>query len=183
MKLLAYVLIVVFLTGIVGAYCFWPSNKDQQPTALFSLLQYVAAFALILLTFLYVTATQDYLKATREQLADQNREPKITVITHHYPQTDPFIVNFEIEIANPSVRATSVTIKSVQIGPHLAADSCFEINQARRSRATIPARELASVALKATFDSVPIELHTKQRTVLTFEDIFHGTLSPVIIDV
>jgi hypothetical protein len=183
MWLTGLVLVLLFVGGIAGTYHFWPSNEDQRSAAFFSALQFIAVFALIWLTFLYVTATLQLVETTQQQLSDQNRPPKISVIQHYFPQADPFSVTFEIEIANPSVRATSVTIKSVQIGPHLAADSCFEINQARRSRATIPARELASVALQATFDSVPIELHAKQRTVLTFEDIFHGTLSPVIIDV
>ena len=142
MKLVACLLIVVFIAGLAGSYFFWPSNKDQRPMAFFSLLQFVAAFAVVLLTFLYVTATQTILKATKQQLSDQNREPKISVISHYCPQVVPFSLNFQIEIANPSMRATSLSITSIQIGKVAAQDVYFEVDHGRTSRITVPARDI-----------------------------------------
>jgi len=185
MKIVALVLALVFVAGIAGAYFFWPPNRDQWPTAFFSLLQFIAAFSLVLLTFLYVAATQSTLKTTQEQLADQNRAPKISVIRYHYPQADPFIVKFEIEIANPSVRATSLGVRSVQIGDVFAREIYFEVDQARKARINVPARDLANVIVRAeNFNPpVPITLGLKTRALLTFDEIFHGTLPSVITEV
>jgi hypothetical protein len=85
-------------------------------------------------------------------------------------------VNFELLIANPSVRASSVAIKSVRIGQNQAADACFADMQPRM---TIPARDLVKTTVAATFDSIPKALHDRKEAVLVFEEIFHGTLPPV----
>ncbi|MGA8212610.1 MAG: hypothetical protein WB799_03385 [Candidatus Sulfotelmatobacter sp.] len=185
MKVVAYLLIAVFVAGLAGSYFFWPGDKSQRPTAFFSLLQFIAVFAVVLLTFLYVTATQTILDATRQQLADQNREPKISVISHYFPQADPFSVNFQIEIANPSVRATSLSIKSIQIGEVTAQDVYFEGDQGRTSRITVPARDVLRVLIKAQrFNPpIPVELSRKTKTLLIFDEIFHGTLQSVITEV
>jgi hypothetical protein len=179
------VLVLLFVGGIVGTYHFWPSNEDQRSAAFFSVLQFIAVFALVWLTFLYVTATQQLVETTQQQLSDQNRPPKISVIQYHFPQADPFSVNFEIEIANPSVRATSLRIRSIQIGEVFAHDVYFEVDQSRKARITVPARDLANVIVKAgNFDCrVPIALGSKTRTLLTFDEIFHGTLPFVITEV
>jgi magnesium-transporting ATPase (P-type) len=181
MMLLALLLLIVFLMGLVGTYYFWPHTGDHQSGAFFSFLQFLAAFALILLTFLYVVSTQRYVEQTQEVLSDQNRAPKISITRHYYPQTDPFIANFVVEIANPRVRATSVTIKKVQIGQENSTELHFEINQSSRDRATIQARDLIEVIVKARFDRIPILVTTSQErsAVLTFEDVFHGTLRPI----
>jgi len=185
MLLTGLVLVLLFVGGIAGTHHFWPSNEDQRSAAFFSILQFIAVFALVWLTFLYVTATQQLVETTQQQLSDQNRPPKISVIQYHFPQADPFSVNFEIEIANPSVRATSLRIRSIQIGEAFARDIYFEVDQTRKVRTTVPARDLANVMVKAeNFDSrVPIALGFKTRTLLTFEEIFHGTLPSVIIEV
>jgi hypothetical protein len=111
MTITAFVLVLLFVGGIAGTYYFWPSNGDQRSAAFFSVLQFIAVFALVWLTFLYVTATQQLVETTQQQLSDQNRPPKISVIQYHFPQADPFSVKFEIEIAKPSIRATSLRIK------------------------------------------------------------------------
>jgi len=183
-RLVAFVLILLFVGSIVGTYHFWPSNKDQRSAAFFSLLQFIAAFALIVVTFLYVTATQQLVETTQQQLSDQNRPPKITVTRHWYPTTNPFVASFMMEIANPSVRATRVTIKAVRIGQEPAKEFCFEMtDRTTIDRVTIPARDLLYVMVKATFNGIPI-LHidnqTEKAATLTFEDVFHGTLQPVV---
>jgi hypothetical protein len=181
MKILAYLLVVVFIAGLAGSFFFWPPIKDQRPAAFFSLLQFVAAFALVLLTFLYVTATQKSLTATNQQLADQNQAPHISVIQYYFSQVAPSVVNFEIEIANPSVRATSLGVKGVQIGEVLARFVCFELDQVRNNRVIVPARDLVNVVVKAeNFNPpVPIAVGLKTKTVLTFEEVFHGKLTVI----
>lgn len=184
MRLVAFVLILLFVGSIAGTYHFWPSNEDQRSAAFFSLLQFIAAFALIVVTFLYVTATQQLVETTQQQLSDQNRPPKITVTRHWYPTTNPFVASFVMEIANPSVRATRVTIKAVRIRQEPATEFCFEMtDRTTIDRVTIPARDLLYVMVKATFQGIPI-LHidnpTEKIAVLTFDDVFHGTLEPVI---
>jgi hypothetical protein len=185
MTITAFVLVLLFVGGVAGTYYFWPSNEDQRSAAFFSALQFIAVFALVWLTFLYVTATQQLVETTQRQLSDQNRPPKISVIQYHFPQADPFSVNFEIEIANPSIRATSLRIRSIQIGEVFARDVDFEVDQSRKARITVPARDLANVIVKAeNFDArVPIELGFKTRTLLAFDEIFHGTLPPVVTEV
>ena len=185
MWLTGFVLVLLFVGGIAGTSHFWPSNEDQRSAAFFSALQFIAVFALIWLTFLYVTATLQLVETTQQQLSDQNRPPKISVIQYYFPQADPFSVTFEIEIANPSVRATSLRITSIQIGEVLARDVYFEVDQSRKAKITVPARDLANVIVKAeNFDSrVPIAIGSKTRTLLTFDEIFHGALSPVITEV
>ena len=176
-------LILIFLAGVSGTFHFWPSDTQHKEAAFFSLLQFVAAFALILLTFLYVTATQANLEATKEQLADQNSPPKITITYNYVPGSDPFVMAFEVQAANPSVRATSLAVKSLQIGEFSAREMYFEVNQTRMGRITIQARDLMNVIVKATnFNppGVPITIGSKTPAVLTFEDIFHGPLSVVV---
>jgi len=179
MKYVTTLLLLTFLGGIAGTYYYWPGNRDQQSTAFFSLLQFIAAFGLIFLTFLYV-------KAAQEQLTDQNRAPRITITGYHYPQIDPFVLNFEIEVANPSVRATSLAIKEYSNRSNFCTSIYFEVSQARKTRITIPARDLVNVTVKATnFNppGVPITLGSKTRTLLTFDEIFHGTLPAVVMEV
>lgn len=185
MRVLRSVLILAFVTGTVGAIYFWVSNKDSRLTVFLSFLQFGAVFALIWLTFLYVAATHEYVEATREQLSDQNREPKILVISHYFPQANPFSVNFQIEIANPSVRATSLSITSIQIGEVAAQDVYFDVDQARTSRIIVPARDVLSVVIKAQrFNPpIPVELGRKTKTLLIFDEIFHGTLPSVVTEV
>jgi hypothetical protein len=184
MKVLAVVLILIFVCGLGGSIFFWPSIRDERLSAFFSLLQFIAAFALILLTFLYVTTTKAILTATREQTADQNRAPRISVVAHWYPQTNPFVINFALEVANPSVRATSLRVHSVRIGEVLARSTYFEVNQRNEYQVTIPARDLVKVIVKAdNFDPpVPITIGFKTKTFLLFEDIFHGMLPPVVTE-
>jgi len=185
MNIVGVVLIALLAGGIAATLYFWPSNREAQSAAFFSLPQSVASFALIFLTFLYVAATQKYVPATQEQLADQNRAPKITVMQYYVPETDPFGWHFDVEIANPSVRSTSLGIKSLQRGDVFALDCFFEIDQTRKTRVTIPVRESKSVVVKArTFDvPVPINLGFKTKTLLTFDEVFHGTLPAVITEV
>jgi hypothetical protein len=183
MKLLALALILIFFGGLAGTYYFWPSEQGQRSAAFNSLLQFVAAFALIGLTFLYVTATMKYVQATQQQVDDQNRPPKFTVIRHYYPQTDPFTTSFVMEIANPSVRTTSVTIKAVHIGQESARELCFEIGGSNTERVTIAARDLTNVIVKATFDRIPIwdtGNQKKETAALVFEEVFHGSLPPLM---
>jgi len=98
MKLVASLLIVIFIVGLAGSYFFWPGDKNHRPMTFFSLLQFVAAFSVVLLTFLYVTATRTLLETTKQQLSDQNREPKISVISSFCSQVTPFSLNFQIEM-------------------------------------------------------------------------------------
>lgn len=162
--------------GLLGLWYFW-ADKNQRPAVFFSFLQSVATIALLLLTYLYVRATQ-------EQLADQNRPPKICITRYYYPETDPFTVNFQIEIANPSVRATSIGIKSIRMGGATAREAHFEIEQTRKERITIQARDLINVILKAQNFTPPgpIMLGLKTKAILEFDDVFHGLL-PVMIEV
>lgn len=181
MRYVAVLLLVLFLGGLAGTIYFWPSSRDQRIASFFSLLQFVAAFALVLLTFIYVRATQIYVEATHEQLKDQNREPQITVLRRWYPQIRPFVAEFVVEIANPSVRATSISIKSVQIGEDLARHAEFLQGQTATDRVTIPARDLLTFGVKATFDGIPIFGNKSQladTAILNFEDVFHGRLRP-----
>jgi hypothetical protein len=169
MKWLVGITLLLFVgAGAAGLCLFW-SDRSQRPTAFFSFLQFGATLALLFLTFLYV-------KATQEQLVDQNRAPKFQVTYHSYPQATPFVVNFEILIANPSVRATSVSVKSVRIGQNQAMSACFTGMQLRT---LIPARDLVKATVEATFESIPISLHEKRKAVLVFEEIFHGTLPEI----
>lgn len=175
MKALAVALIVVFIAGIVGTYFFWPANKDQRATAFFSLLQFVAAFALVLLTFLYLATAQ-------KQLADQNRAPVINVTRHDYPQIAPFVMRLVVEMVNPSARTTSIGIKGVRVGQEDVVEFHFLLDQASRDKVTIPARDLLYVLVNATFDGIPIwstQRQTKEVVTLTFEDVFHGRLRPI----
>jgi hypothetical protein len=180
-------IIVMFLVAACGLsvlICFWPDQKAQQSQAVFSYLQFVAMLILALLTYWYVTATQQYVETTRQQLADQNMPPKISVTRHWYPTTNPFVASFVMEIANPSVRTTSVRIKAVRIRQEPATEFCFEMaDRTTIDRVTIPARDLLYVIVKATFQGIPIlHIHnpTEKIAVLTFDDVFHGTLEPVI---
>ncbi|MFZ0817269.1 MAG: hypothetical protein WAM78_17235 [Candidatus Sulfotelmatobacter sp.] len=183
MGVLRSVLILTFVADTAGTIYFWLSNKDSRLTVFLSFLQFVAVFALIWLTFLYVAATHEYVKATQEQLSDQNRPPSISVTRHWYPTTNPFVASFVMEIANPSVRATRVTIKAVLIGQEPATEFCFEMtDRTAIDRVTIPAKDLLYVMVKATFHGIPI-LHDNQMkrvAALTFEDVFHGTLQPIV---
>ncbi len=184
MRVLISVLILTFVAGTVGTIYFWLSNKDSRLTVFLSFLQFVAVFALIWLTFLYVAATHEYVKATQEQLSDQNRPPRISVTRHWYPTTNPFVASFVMEIANPSVRATRVTIKAVRVGQEPATEFCFEMtDRTTIDRVTIPARDLLYVMVKATFHGIPI-LHIDNQTekvaALMFENVFHGTLQPIM---
>lgn len=82
------------------------------------------------------------------------------------------------------MRTTSVRIKAVRIGQEPATELCFEMtDRTTIDRVTIPARDLLYVMVKATFQGIPI-LHidspTEKVAILTFDDVFHGTLEPVI---
>ena len=181
MLVIGVVLILLFVGGIVGTVYFWPSNQEQRSSAFFSLLQFLAALFLIVLTFMYVKATQHYVEATQQQVLDQNQAPKFTV-TRYWYQTQPFRANFAIEIANPSVRTTSVSIKAVRIGETQASELCFEVSQRQGDRATIPARDLINVIVIAKFEGIPIwnsSRQTKEVASFVFEDVFHGTLAPL----
>jgi hypothetical protein len=95
-------------------------------------------------------------------------------------------VSFDVEIANPSVMATSISITSVKVGELLAREIYFEVSQARMLRVTVPARDLISTSVRATnFDppGVPVEMGFKTPATLAFNDIFHGALPPVVIKV
>lgn len=137
MKLIATALIVIFVTGVAGTLHFWPSARDQQILAFFSILQFLATFALILLTYVYVNETRKYVATAQQQINEQNREPTIRVISHLYPTTTPFVASFEVEIANPSIRATSVTIKAVNIDQEVAKEVYFGVYQDRQKRLVI----------------------------------------------
>ncbi|MGD0792212.1 MAG: hypothetical protein ABR920_10615 [Terriglobales bacterium] len=92
---LALVLALIFLAGAVGTWFFWPHTRGEQSAAFFSALQFVASFALVFVTLLYVWFTSLYVKATQDMLADQNSPPKFAVTHHYYPQTgDPFVASF-----------------------------------------------------------------------------------------
>lgn len=179
MRLVAAVLILIFVVGIGGACYFWGSTEDEHRTAFFALLQFIAAFALILLTYFYVAATQQYVETARAQLADLNKPPKITVVADRLKWANS-PAQFFVEIANPSVRATSVAVKSVQVGHQSAQNVCFVQDQRECSRVTIPARDLIGVGIKMTFQVSPVEIAVLHETaILEFEDVFHGKLPPV----
>jgi hypothetical protein len=94
----------------------------------------------------------------------------------------PFVGRFEIEIANPSVRATSVGVTSVKIGETVARLVYFELDQGNMTRVTIGARDLKTVVVKAeNFDvPTPITLGRKTKALITFTEVFHGVLPPRI---
>ena len=169
-------LALILLAGVVGTWFFWPHTRGEQSVAFFSALQFVASFALIFVTLLYVWFTSLYVKATQDMVADQNSPPRFEVRYHTFPQTSPFVVNFQLEIANPGVRTTSVGIKSARIGQISTTNVCFEGMQ---TRTTVPARDLVKVNVEATFDSVPKVLGQSVEAVLVFDEIFHGLLPPV----
>ena len=176
------VLIVAFVAGIAGTIYFWVSDRNSL-TFFLSFLQFVAVFALIWLTFLYVAATHEYVKATHDQVADQNRPPKIAITYHYEPSIDPFVISFDVQAANPSIRATSLAVTSLRIGEFSARELYFEVNQTRMRRITIPARDLMNVLVKATnFNppGIPIALGFKTPCVVNFEDVFHGSLSVTV---
>jgi hypothetical protein len=179
MKYLGIFLTIIFVVAMAGACYFWPPGRDQRSNAFFSLLQFLAASGLILLTFLYV-------RAVRDQLATDNRPPVIVMTEHHFPDIDPFSLSLRIQIANPSSKATSVAITSVKIGQVIAREVHFEFGDRLTQRITVAARDLRNVTLRATnFDppGIPIELGRKTDAVLVFNDVFHGDLSPICIKI
>jgi hypothetical protein len=165
--------LIAALLALIGFGCVllwvrWPSDRNQQNQLFFAFLQFSATIILLIVTFLYVRVTQ-------VQLEDQNRAPHIKV-TYHTIHQDPFRIHFELLIANPSVKATSIGIDSVQVGSNDAASVFF---QGMKKRMTIPARELAKAQIDAIFDSTVISPGVRKQAVLIFDEIFRGTLPPV----
>jgi hypothetical protein len=179
MKYLGIFLLVIFVAAMAGSWYWWPVSQDQQSNAFFSLLQFFAASGLILLTFLYV-------KAVRDQLANDNRPPRIVMTEYHYPNMNPFVLSLRIQIANPSARATSVAISSLKMAQITAREVHFEFDDKLTQRVTVSARDLRNVTVRAAnFDSpgIPIELGRKTDAILVFNDIFHGDLSPICVKI
>ncbi len=178
----ALMIALLALVGLAVLIIFWPGQKEQKSVAVFSYLQFCGTLALVLLTFIYVNATQRYVEVTQQQITEQNRQPKIRVISCFYPQVNPFVTSFEVEIANPSIKTTSIAIKEVNIDAQPAREIYFEVCERHEVRLAVPARDLLSVRVKADFgDSIPILWAGERKPIaaLVFEDVYHGILEPV----
>ena len=124
-------------------------------------------------------------KWPRSNWQNQNSPPKISVTNFYVTNVSPFVCRFEIEIVNPSIRATSLGVANIQIGKTTAGLAYFELDQGNMTRVTIPARDLRNVVVKAEkFDPpIPIELGRKTKTSMTFTDVFNGVLPSVSTEV
>ncbi len=166
-------MVVVLLVAVLVALCvYWPDGVRTQAIA--SFLQVIAALALVLLTAMYVEATNQLVKA-------QNRPPEIRVRSYTmHVQGSGMLYQFLVAIANPSTRATSVSALDAEIEGTKAAVVCFAFgSRSCAPSVTIPAGGLEEVTCDASFHEVPLGPGDKGTAVIKFNDIFHGDLPPV----
>jgi hypothetical protein len=176
--------IVMFLVAACGLsvlICFWPDQKGSAVAGSFLLFAVrrhadsCAANVLVRGSDATVCRGNTAAACRSKQTAEDQRDQALV--------PDNESVRRELCDGN-RVRTTSVRIKAVRIGQEPATELCFEMtDRTTIDRVTIPARDLLYVMVKATFQGIPI-LHidspTEKVAILTFDDVFHGTLEPVI---
>jgi hypothetical protein len=153
---------VVLALVALGVFCYatlwlrWPPMPSEQTLAVFTFLQFSGTVILILVTLLYARAAWALVES-------QNRVPEICVseppILPNLPTSSDseFSMDFEVIVVNPSIRAASVRVESVEINGTAARHATLVYDgKGMRRGVTVIGGGLVEAMVKATFTDLSV---------------------------
>jgi hypothetical protein len=140
---------LLFFLALAGLCFYWPDDNAKRAEVVFSFLGFVATLTLIFLTAVYVSLT-------RELVAGQTRAPDVrATIVGVYPGDPETRIQFDVAVANPSTRATSVRIKEIKVESSEARSLTLTLGGHFVDEITCGAGSLIHARCDAHFESMP----------------------------
>ncbi len=168
---------LLFFFAVAGLSCYWPDDNAKRAEVLFAFLGFVATLTLIFLTAVYVSLTW-------ELVAAQTRPPDIRArFVGVYPGDPETRIQFDVAVANPTRRATSVKIKGIQVESSEARSLTLTLGGNFVDEIACEAGNLVHARADAHFQSMPYSVGLGATARFVFEDIFHGTLPTVEVKI
>jgi hypothetical protein len=160
-----FALAIFALAGLSAIWWFWPvaENESAKAQTVVAFLQYLSALLLIFVTYHVVHSQNRGLQL----------RGKMTSIA---PQNGEVVIQFELAVANPNSRATSLRLVDLLLNGQKPKNVSFYVNGTVEA-VTIAAGGFGTFTVDARFQGMPFEPGTQPEIVIDCEDIFLGPIS------